>query len=83
MASESQLIFHIITGLKDPSFEKFLINGIDCTNIPIYERASKFELGYVPQYGGFIQDLTLLDNLNLVGEIHIKEKDLRKVKIEK
>ena len=76
-------IFHIITGLKDPSFGKVLINNIDCTNIPIYERATKFKLGYVPQYGGFIQDLTLLDNLNLVGEIHIKEKDLRKAKIEK
>ena len=24
-------IFHIITGLKDPSFGKVLINGIDCT----------------------------------------------------
>ena len=76
-------IFHIITGLKDPSFGKILINGIDCTNIPVYERATKFKIGYVPQYGGFIQDLTLFDNLNLVGEIHIKEKDLRKAKIEK
>ena len=47
------------------------------------ERATKFKLGYVPQYGGFIQDLSLLENLNLVGEIHIKEKDLRKAKIEK
>ncbi len=76
-------IFHIITGLKDPSFGKVLINGIDCTNIPIYERATKFKLGYVPQYGGFIQDLTLYENLNLVGEIHIKAKDIRKSKIEK
>ncbi len=76
-------IFHIITGLKDPSFGKVLINGIDCTNIPIYERATKFRLGYVPQYGGFIQDLSLIDNLNLVGEIHVKEKDLRKAKIDK
>ena len=76
-------IFHIITGLKDPSFGKVLINGIDCTNIPIYERATKFKLGYVPQYGGFIQDLTLYENLNLVGEIHINEKDIRKSKIEK
>ena len=76
-------IFQIITGLKDPSFGKVLIEGIDCTNIPIYERATKFKLGYVPQYGGFIQDLSLLENLNLVGEIHIKEKDLRKAKIEK
>jgi lipopolysaccharide export system ATP-binding protein len=76
-------IFHIITGLKDPSYGKVFINGEDCTNIPIYERATRFKLGYVPQYGGFIQDLTLLENLTLVGEIHIKEKDIRKIKIEK
>ena len=76
-------IFHIITGLKDPSFGKVLIDGIDCTKIPIYERATRFKLGYVPQYGGFIQDLTLIENLHLVAEIHIKEKDLRKAKIDK
>ena len=44
-------IFHIITGLKDPSYGKVLINNVDCTNIPIYERATRFKLGYVPQYG--------------------------------
>ena len=76
-------IFHIITGLKDPSFGKVFINEQDCTNIPIYERATKFKLGYVPQYGGFIQDLNLLENLQLVGEIHIKDRNLRKNKIEK
>ena len=76
-------IFHIITGLRDPSYGKVLINGENCTNIPIYERATKFKLGYVPQYGGFIQDLNLIENLKLVGEIHIKDKELRKTKIEK
>ena len=76
-------IFHIITGLKDPSYGKVLINGYDCTNLPIYERATKFKLGYVPQYGGFIQDLSLLENLNLVAEIHIQDKNLRKAKTEK
>ena len=76
-------IFHIITGLKDPSYGRVLINGNDCTNIPIYERATRFKLGYVPQYGGFIQDLSLIENLNLVGEIHIKDKNLRVTKIEK
>ena len=76
-------IFHIITGLKDPSYGKVLINNVDCTNIPIYERATRFKLGYVPQYGGFIQDLNLNENLKLVAEIHIKEKDLRQTKIEK
>ena len=74
-------IFHIITGLKDPSYGKVLINNYDCTNIPIYERATRFKLGYVPQYGGFIQDLNLYENLMLVAEIHIKEQDIRKIKI--
>ena len=76
-------MFHIITGLKDPSFGKVYINGEDCTDIPIYERATRFKLGYVPQHGGFIQDLNLLENLTLVGEIHVKDKALRKAKIEK
>ena len=76
-------IFHIITGLKDPSYGKVLIDGNDCTNLPIYERATKFKLGYVPQYGGFIQDLSLIENLNLVAEIHIQDKNLRKAKTEK
>ena len=76
-------IFHIITGLKDPSYGKVFINSVDCTNLPIYDRATRFKLGYVPQYGGFIQDLNLLDNLKLVGEIHIKEKNLRQTKIDK
>ena len=76
-------IFHIITGLKDPNYGKVLINGFDCTKLPIYERATRFKLGYVPQHGGFIQDLSLIDNLNLVAEIHIKEKDLRQTKIDK
>ncbi len=76
-------IFHIITGLKNSTYGKVFINNVECTNIPIYERASRFKLGYVPQYGGFIQDLSLLDNLKLVAEIHIKEKDTRKAKIEK
>ena len=76
-------IFHIITGLKDPSYGKVMINGVNCTNIPIYERATRFKLGYVPQYGGFIQDLTLIENLILVGEIHVEDKILRKSKIDK
>ncbi len=75
-------IFHIITGLKDPSYGKVLINNIDCTDIPIYERCTRFKVGYVPQYGGFLQELTLHENLKLVAEIHIKEKSVRLIKID-
>ncbi len=68
-------IFNLITGLKSPNYGEVIIDGINCTNLPINERFTKFKLGLVPQYGGVIHDLTLMDNLKLVSEIHIKEKE--------
>ena len=76
-------IFTLITGLKEADYGEVIIDGINCTNYPINERFTKFKLGLVPQYGGSIQDLTLYENLVLVSEIHIKEKDLRKFRIDK
>ena len=76
-------IFNLISGLKDPNYGEIIINGVNCTKLPIYERFTKFKLGLVPQYGGIIHDLTLIDNLKLVSEIHINKKDARKQKIEK
>tara|TARA_Y100001958_G_C21199485_1_gene526347 strand:- start:449 stop:1225 length:777 start_codon:yes stop_codon:yes gene_type:complete len=76
-------IFNLITGLKDPNYGDIYIDGIRSNNLPINERFTKFKLGFVPQYGGLIQDLSLLDNLKLVAEIHIKEKELREHKLNK
>ena len=75
-------IFNLITGLIKPDFGSILFNETNVLDYPIAERTTKFKIGYVPQYGGLIQDLSLLENLNLVGEIHIKEKELRKIRIE-
>ena len=74
-------IFNLITGLKNPNYGEVIIEGINVTNFPINERFTKFKLGLVPQYGGVIHDLTLIDNLKLVSEIHLKEKELRNQKI--
>ena len=41
---------------------------------PIYLRTKKFHIGYVPQYGGYFQELTLIENLKLIAEILIKDK---------
>ena len=76
-------IFNLITGLKNPNYGEVIIEGINVTDLPINERFIKFKLGLVPQYGGVIHDLTLLNNLKLVSEIHIKEKELRDQKINK
>ncbi len=76
-------IFNLITGLKNPNYGEVIIDGVNVTKFPINERFTKFKLGLVPQYGGLIHDLSLLDNLKLVAEIHIKDKDLRDQKINK
>ncbi len=74
-------IFNLITGLITPKYGKIFINGHDATNFPIYLRAKKFKVGYVPQYGGYFNDLTLNDNLKAISEIVIKDKDLRSERI--
>ena len=74
-------IFNLITGLINPKNGKIKINGEDVTNYPVYLRATKFKVGYVPQYGGYFHDLTLLDNLRAIGEIVIEDKNFRADKI--
>ncbi len=76
-------IFNLIANLKDVDYGKIIINGVDCTNLPINERFTQFKLGLVPQFGGYISDLSLIDNLKLVSEIHIEDKDQREQKINK
>jgi len=76
-------IFNLITGLKNPNYGDIIIEGINVTSLPINERFTKFKLGLVPQYGGVIHDLSMIDNLKLVSEIHIKQKELREQKINK
>ncbi len=74
-------IFNLITGLVAPKSGKIKINGEDATNYPIYLRTKKFKVGYVPQYGGYFNDLTLHDNLKAISEITIEKTELRKERI--
>ena len=62
-------IFNLITGLIKPNYGSILFDNIDATDLPIYSRTSKFKVGYVPQYGGYFNDLTLIDNLKAIGEV--------------
>ena len=74
-------IFNIIIGLLKPNFGKIVIENSNVTSLPIYERAKKYKIGYVPQYGGYFHDLSLIDNLKAVGEIIIKDERERYSKI--
>tara|TARA_X000000950_G_C13905798_1_gene656791 strand:+ start:2140 stop:2916 length:777 start_codon:yes stop_codon:yes gene_type:complete len=75
-------LFNLLIGLIKPDYGKVIIDNTDATNYPIYERANKFKIGYVPQYGGYFHDLTLIENLKAVGEILIKNERDRQIKIE-
>ena len=75
-------IFNLITGLITPKHGKIIINGEDVSKYPIYLRTQKFKIGYVPQYGGFFNDLSLQDNLKAISEIVIKDKNLRQKRID-
>ncbi len=74
-------IFNLITGLISPRVGKIKIAGEDVTNYPVYLRTKKFKVGYVPQYGGFFNDLTLVDNLKAISEIVIENKSYRNERI--
>ena len=70
-------IFNLITGLISPDSGKIKITGEDVTNYPVYLRTKKYKVGYVPQYGGFFNDLSLHDNLKAIGEIVIENHNYR------
>ena len=69
-------IFNLITGLIKPDYGKIKFEGTNVVDYPIYLRTTKFKIGYVPQYGGYFSDLTLLENLKAIAEIVIDDKNL-------
>ena len=75
-------IFNLITGLIKPDYGSIIINSKIVNDYPIYLRTTKFKIGYVPQYGGYFHDLTLLQNLHAIGEILVADKKVRIEKID-
>ena len=62
-------IFNLIIGLVKPNFGRIFFGKENGTNYPIHERTRKFNIGYVPQYGGYFHDSTLLENFDIIGQI--------------
>ena len=75
-------IMNIISGLLKPSHGSVEIKGEDITNYPIYLRTRKFKISIIPQYGGLFSSLSSEENLLAVGEIMIKDKKLRTIRID-
>ena len=74
-------IFNLITGIIKPDFGSIFINSNLVNDYPIYERMIRFKIGFVPQNGGYFQDLTVYENLKALGEIKINNLSFRNEKI--
>ena len=74
-------IFNLLTGLISPNSGEIKINNVTVNDYPVYLRTRKFKIGYVPQYGGYFNDLSLLDNLKAISEIVIDQKNTRNDRI--
>ena len=74
-------IFNLIMGLIKPDFGSIIINSEKVNKFPIYIRAKKFKLGFVPQNGGYFHDLTVYENLKAISEITFNNKNYQEEKI--
>ena len=75
-------IFNLIMGILKPNYGSIFINNKNIVAYPIAERANKFKISYVPQYGGYFHDLTLVQNLRAVAEIQLENLKERANKID-
>ena len=45
-------ILNLLVGVIKPNFGKIIIENDNVNDFPVYMRARKYNIGYVPQYGG-------------------------------
>ena len=74
-------IFNLVMGLIKPDFGSIFINSEKVNKFPIYIRAKKFKLGFVPQNGGYFHNLTVYENLKAISEITFNNKNYQEEKI--
>ncbi len=74
-------IFNLITGLISPDYGSIIINSEVVNKYPIYQRTLEFQIGFVPQHGGYFHDLTVNENLKAIAEITIGNPSYRNEKI--
>ena len=74
-------IFNLIIGLIKPDFGSVIIESEVVNKFPIYIRAQKFKIGFVPQNGGYFHNLTVYENLKAISEITLKNKNIQEEKI--
>ena len=74
--------FKIILGIMRQDKGEVLVSGTPISELPVHTRASKFNLGYIPQNESVFSGLTAAENLRAIAEIVIKNQEQRQTVIE-
>lgn len=73
--------FYMIVGLIKPNSGRVYLDDLEITEDPMYKRAQK-GIGYLAQEASVFRKLSVEDNIMAVLEIHHKEKEVRREKLE-
>ena len=75
-------IFQIIMGIIKPNKGEIRINNELVNKLPIHIRAINHKIGYVPQVGGYLVNLSVRDNIEAFCEIHFKDTRERNERVQ-
>jgi len=74
--------FYIIVGLVRPDAGRVLVDGVDVTRLPMYLRARRHGISYLPQEPSVFRKLTVEENILAVLEARELDYSLRRTRTE-
>jgi lipopolysaccharide export system ATP-binding protein len=75
--------FYITVGLIQPDSGRVFVNGEDITRVPMYMRARKYGISYLPQEPSVFRKLTVEENILAVLEAQPLPQETRRARTEK
>lgn len=73
--------FYMIVGLLKPTEGHIFLDGVDITNLPMYQRA-RLGLGYLPQEASIFRGMNVEQNIMAALELHITDKTARQKRLD-
>ena len=74
-------LFRMLTGVAPPDRGQILLDGVDITQMPQYERARR-GLSYLPQEPSIFKGLTVEQNILMVLESHVADRARRRERLD-
>ena len=73
--------FYIVTGLISPDYGWIMLDGVDITDRPMYQRA-RLGIGYLPQEASIFRGLNVEQNIRAVLEVAEPDREAREATLD-